>query len=489
MNICNHISQKKLKYILVFFLISLFFNLFCEDSVSLLTGREGEDSCVFKQMGLSLLQGKELYKDLFDHKGPILFFINAFAQWLNIGRWGLFLLHVLNYTIVFCIWHRICVLNGCKNWRGILVIISGVALYLTIYDIEGNRVEDWCMLPISFSLYIASKELSEEKKYRYEYFILGILAGIIAFIRINNNAIPLCTLFLLLHGAIKRQGYLEVKRIILLVTIGFLLVVLVNFLFFYYKWGWEGIDNLVFGTFTFNISYARRIPHLGSYYTYVLHAILFALLLLYAHIHHFLSKKDEIFYVACFVMSYLAMGKSAFDYYLIAIIPLYIPVLASNFRNSITVFVFFMLLLVSVKRKMLWGNITETISQSKFYNVDNNNFDRILKNIKEDEWSVWNYNASVEGIQILQRNGMTQCNPVIRNFQLDYSERLKHENDGKLEKVSPKWILVKKGEPFINKEDSLFIMKNYRLFDSSSFRGNTIYFYEKVQTDNISRNP
>ena len=46
-------------------------------NISPFTIYEGCDSCVFKQMGLAILSGKTPYLDLFDHKGPVIYFINA----------------------------------------------------------------------------------------------------------------------------------------------------------------------------------------------------------------------------------------------------------------------------------------------------------------------------------------------------------------------------------------------------------------------------
>ena len=481
MNICSYMSKKNLKYFLIFLLVSFLLNLFCENSISLLTSREGEDSCVFKQMGLSLLQGKELYKDLFDHKGPVLFYINAFAIWLNIGRWGLFLLQVLNYTIVFYLWKEICKLNDCEEGKSLFAIIFGIVFYLTISGIEGNRVEDWCMIPLSYSIYVASKVLSKKKKTgNMDYFIIGFFAGIIFFIRANNNAVLLCTFLLLLYEAYKGHDFNKLKEIFLYVTFGFVLVVIGNVLYFYLKWGVNGIDNLIFGAFTFNIEYAKRIPHLGSWYTYALHIFVFSSVIIYAILRKMISKTAFAFYFACFLLTFLTMGKSKFDYYLIITIPLYIPIVASISKKNMYEILILTSFIVLAKHKIFWNNISGTLLNRASLQIDNMASDRIIQQIPtEEKMYIWNYNASVIGIQMLQRNELTQCNLVVRNFQLSYSERLQQENQGKLQRMKPKWILLQRGEPFLCKEDSSFIMDNYKLFASTSFKQDTIYFYKQ----------
>ena len=52
------------------------------------------DSGVFQEIGVCLLQGGTPYVDLFDHKGPVLWFIQALGKWIN-SQWGILLLQSL----------------------------------------------------------------------------------------------------------------------------------------------------------------------------------------------------------------------------------------------------------------------------------------------------------------------------------------------------------------------------------------------------------
>ena len=59
----------------------------------------GFDSAIFKTIGLGILQGKLPYTDLFDHKGPVIFYIDALGQWLIPGKAGIFLLQILSLSL------------------------------------------------------------------------------------------------------------------------------------------------------------------------------------------------------------------------------------------------------------------------------------------------------------------------------------------------------------------------------------------------------
>ena len=82
----------KFGVILFCILSATLFLLFFSQTLSPLYTIEACDSSVFKLMGQAMLHGKVPYTDLFDHKGPVLYAIEAFGQWVIPGRNGLFFL-------------------------------------------------------------------------------------------------------------------------------------------------------------------------------------------------------------------------------------------------------------------------------------------------------------------------------------------------------------------------------------------------------------
>lgn len=61
----------------------------------------GEDSALFSLLGKGILQGKTLYAELFDHKGPVIFYINALGQLLG-GYTGILFLQCLFGCVSIC---------------------------------------------------------------------------------------------------------------------------------------------------------------------------------------------------------------------------------------------------------------------------------------------------------------------------------------------------------------------------------------------------
>ena len=90
----NNITESKL-FPLTFIPLAISFLLAFSPSTSPLWFFVGEDSGVFKSFGQAIIQGKVIYKDIFDNKGPILYFINALGQWICMGKWGIFFIQTI----------------------------------------------------------------------------------------------------------------------------------------------------------------------------------------------------------------------------------------------------------------------------------------------------------------------------------------------------------------------------------------------------------
>lgn len=57
----------------------------------------GWDNAIFTMMGRMHLQGGIPYCELFDHKVPVLWLIQALGQTIHHGTWGIFLLLVISW--------------------------------------------------------------------------------------------------------------------------------------------------------------------------------------------------------------------------------------------------------------------------------------------------------------------------------------------------------------------------------------------------------
>ena len=184
----NSLSAKeKWAVFLVIFAVTIGYQLVLAVSLSPLATYEGCDSLVFKQMGLAMLQGKVPYIDLFDHKGPVLYLINAMCQGMIPGRWGLFLFYCLYMAATTYVWWLMASLI--VKSRGVWWSVALGLMSYMIVNSEGNLSEEWSLLPISYGLYVFVRHFVEGSKISaMAFFLVGLGMGVVTFIRINNMA-------------------------------------------------------------------------------------------------------------------------------------------------------------------------------------------------------------------------------------------------------------------------------------------------------------
>ena len=139
----QQIYLNKWIFIICFVLSIIFVSIF-STTTSPFYLDEGTDSAVFKTMGKVILDGRIPYVDYFDHKGPILYFINALGQWLVPNRMGIFFLQIIVNFIVFIFAYKVAHLF-LREYSSCFVLLLLCALYSIIYG-GGNHCEEWELL-------------------------------------------------------------------------------------------------------------------------------------------------------------------------------------------------------------------------------------------------------------------------------------------------------------------------------------------------------
>ena len=96
--ICCRFSGEKAARGLLFLLSALMGVALFTESTSPLFSGWGYDSAMFQTIGKYWVEGYLPYVDLYDHKGPMIFFINALGYGLG-GRNGVYIIQVLSIAL------------------------------------------------------------------------------------------------------------------------------------------------------------------------------------------------------------------------------------------------------------------------------------------------------------------------------------------------------------------------------------------------------
>ena len=115
-------------------LISMLFLLFFSTSTSPLYKDYQDDSAIFITVGKVLKDGKVLYKDIFDHKGPVFFFIEYIGQIIYSGRFGMFILQIISMTFSLFMLNKILSINTNKSTLySIILSLPLLAFFFAIF--------------------------------------------------------------------------------------------------------------------------------------------------------------------------------------------------------------------------------------------------------------------------------------------------------------------------------------------------------------------
>jgi len=216
--------------------------------------RMGEDGGIFLLMGRNLAEGGTLYKDLFDHKGSVIFFLNALPQLFVKGTVGVWILEIIFMAMSLCLLYKTAY-KLLKNPSAILppllyLIISGLLFN------GGNYTEEYSNLFSIIALYIfvTWMESRETKISQNQGVILGISLAIVFFTRPNNIVFIISVIayigISLLKGNIKQAFNFAAMVIVGISIITGIIVI--------YHIQQHTLGEMIYATVLHNLDYCRE---------------------------------------------------------------------------------------------------------------------------------------------------------------------------------------------------------------------------------------
>lgn len=156
----------KNKVLLLIFLISAAFVMLFSYSTSIFYpnyygSSYGGDAAQFLTIGKAWAEGKIPYKEMFDHKGPIIFFIDMLGFLFFGSKSGIMIFQIV-FIFATCIFlYKIAMLSGKKSPQyGIIAIVVSLIVLKASYC-NGNSVEEYCLPFITVSVYFQVEFLSQ----------------------------------------------------------------------------------------------------------------------------------------------------------------------------------------------------------------------------------------------------------------------------------------------------------------------------------------
>ena len=172
---------------------SFFIMLFCTKSSPLYVFNDWYDANGYFTMGKGLMNGRVLYVDLIDGKGPFLYFIYGLA-WLfdNTGFFGVYLFQAMFVSISIIYVYRISQLFIENEQIALLIAIISPApmliqrFYSLGYNFGGGGPDEFARSLMIVSLYYFTLYYVDTEKYRLRHtFIQGVLFSCVFLMKFN----------------------------------------------------------------------------------------------------------------------------------------------------------------------------------------------------------------------------------------------------------------------------------------------------------------
>lgn len=284
-------------------------------------GSYGYDSALFSMIGRAIVNGKVMYRDYFDIKGPVFFFWEALGQFICTGRIGINILQLICITAATLMLYRICKMYGLTGWQTVFVFFSVYYVYATTLW-GGNSVEEFC-LPLNFAcMYYGLRYLKGIKRDLNISFFFGLCFGVMALSKVTV-ASPMCAVVLVIViDMICKKDFKALRKCALLFIAGIMVIAIPVFVYFYAKGALGDMLNCVF-----RIAFARGTDYYeGFSVKWEVYLTACYVGIIYWFIRFFGKKDpgyDKWILLSLIVVIYISMHfGTPFDYYFTSTLPI-----------------------------------------------------------------------------------------------------------------------------------------------------------------------
>ena len=182
----NKIRQKINPLLPFSFLTAALFLGICSKSSPLYPMNDWVDVNCFFTVGKSMLHGIVPYAELYEQKGPILYFLYALAALISDRSFfGVYLLEVATFGLFLYFCGKIAeIYLGKTTLRYVIVAVLAAAIPISQAFAHGGGAEEICLFMLAYSLYSVLHALHEKRLLTFgEAFLNGIFAAGVLYIK------------------------------------------------------------------------------------------------------------------------------------------------------------------------------------------------------------------------------------------------------------------------------------------------------------------
>jgi hypothetical protein len=210
------------------------------------------DQGVYLYVGQQILDGAIPYRDVWDHKGPLVYYIDALGLWMTGSTWGVWFLE-----IIFLFFAAISGFLALRMVFDPAIAFSSTVLWLVSFPQvldHGNTVEEYSLLFQFAAIYFYVRSEKRSKGYWNE-LLIGVMAALAFSLRPNNIGVHLAIGLILFSTAFfSPKDWKRAAKRILTVALGSAIIFAVIGIYFAVN---KSLGYLFDQVFAFNYYYSK----------------------------------------------------------------------------------------------------------------------------------------------------------------------------------------------------------------------------------------
>ena len=229
-----HIHLKNFLIILLCFGITFLFFLFCNPNSFLYVFNNNPDQNWYITMGEGMLAGKVPYKDLFEQKGPLVYFAYALVALFNNNYVGAFLFEIIFGVAFLYTAYKILKRYLSEKSSIILLFLTAFLTFTSYYTLLGYGSVEFYSLPfLNYILLTFLEFIEDDKQFNVLRSIgIGLSISILFWIKYTMLILPIAIMIMWIVMCIKNK---KIKQ--MFISIGLMLIRFINVtipIFIYY---------------------------------------------------------------------------------------------------------------------------------------------------------------------------------------------------------------------------------------------------------------
>ena len=452
----------------------------------------GVDQNVFYTLGKSILDGKVMYKDIYDQKGPLLFFMHTFAAMISGKNFlGIYLLQILNFTFILYYTGKISELYLDKKYRSLVAAACGLIIVTAFCYSRGDNAEEFCMGFYMIGMYHLLRYFKNPEKGVSNGVMIanGIFASCILWIKFTLLGFYIGWCLVIGLSIMKRKDFMSAVKAALLFLLGIVIGTIPYLIYFIAT---DAMYDFYWGYFYTNVCmYSAKVTLLRRIQVFFTEDILWnpvMMPVILFGLGYFVYSKEELdskeqkaglVFIAICSYVFVFIGGTRYKYYLqiigaftvfgaIAIVKLMQGILAKWMQHkrrtlSIAVAAYLAILIVFSNCAPYYFKPADYYPQV-----------RISKIIKENHGTVLNYNFLDAGIYLMSGSKLPDTKFFVRqNFIRSEFPELLEEPEEIIKNKGVDYVVMRYGR---GKDLDYYIETPYLLENYSE----VVKYYEPI---------